>query len=83
MLSTRPNEIIIKAKGGSVKDMDIIITNIEPNEDIVAENDPSYVEKRVSKILLVLLNTGITYIVGGTLHIEWHFNSHFKITLVL
>ncbi|CAG2220464.1 unnamed protein product [Mytilus edulis] len=46
MLSTRPNEIIIKAKGGSVKDMDIIITNIEPNEDIVAENDPSYVEKR-------------------------------------
>ncbi|CAG2233867.1 unnamed protein product [Mytilus edulis] len=46
MLSTRPNEIIIKAKGGSVKDMDIIITNIEPNENIVAENDPSYVEKR-------------------------------------
>lgn len=45
------NEIIIKAKGGSIKDMDIIITNVEPNKDIVTEDDPSYVEKRVSKML--------------------------------
>lgn len=59
MLSNRSNEIIIKAKGGSVKDMDIIITNIEPNEDIVAETDPSYVEKRVSKTVLVVFQPAI------------------------
>lgn len=51
MLSKKSNEIIIKAKGGSVKDMDIIITNIEPDKDIVAIDDPSYVDKRVRKIL--------------------------------
>ncbi|VDI25865.1 Hypothetical predicted protein, partial [Mytilus galloprovincialis] len=42
------NEIIIKAKGGSIKGMDIIITNVAPEKDIVTEDDPSYVEKRVA-----------------------------------
>lgn len=52
MLSKKgSNEIIIKAKGGSIKGMDIIITNVAPEKDIVTEDDPSYVEKRVSKML--------------------------------
>jgi hypothetical protein len=50
MKSNKTNEIIIKAQGGSVKDVDMIITNIEANEDIVAIDDFSYVEKRVSSV---------------------------------
>jgi hypothetical protein len=56
MKSNKTNEIIIKAQGGSVKDVDMIITNIEANKDIVAIDDISYVEKRVSSVYRYFLN---------------------------
>ncbi|ESO82597.1 hypothetical protein LOTGIDRAFT_236952 [Lottia gigantea] len=37
--STRSNEVIIATTGGSLKDTEIIITNVEPNSTIPSEND--------------------------------------------
>jgi hypothetical protein len=39
MKSNKTNEIIIKAQGGSVKDVDMIITNIEAREHSKKKQD--------------------------------------------
>jgi hypothetical protein len=39
MLSDRPNEVIIKTTGGSLKDIDVYITNVQPIDTILLPTD--------------------------------------------
>jgi len=48
MLSDRPNEVIIKATGGSLKDIDVYITNVQPIDTILHPTDENYIENLVS-----------------------------------
>ncbi|CAC5401161.1 unnamed protein product [Mytilus coruscus] len=46
-LSDNENEVIIKATGGFVRDIDIVIRNIKPNSNILHPDDELYIEQRV------------------------------------
>ncbi|VDI70196.1 Hypothetical predicted protein [Mytilus galloprovincialis] len=48
MLTDRPNEILIKTTGGSLKDMEVYITNISPMSTILHPNDENYIENSIS-----------------------------------
>ncbi|XP_052090897.1 uncharacterized protein LOC127727822 [Mytilus californianus] len=48
MLTDRPNEILIKTTGGSLKDMEVYITNISPKSTILHPNDDNYIENSIS-----------------------------------
>ena len=48
MLSDRPNEVIIKTTGGSLKDIDVYITNVQPRDTILLPTDDNYIDNLVS-----------------------------------
>ncbi|XP_048250793.1 uncharacterized protein LOC124111176 [Haliotis rufescens] len=47
MLSNKPNEVIVMATGGSLKNTEIIITNVKPNSTIQHPSDGLYVDNQV------------------------------------
>lgn len=50
MLSDNKNEVIIKATGGFVRDIEIVIKNIKPYTDILHPKNALYIRHRVSFI---------------------------------
>jgi hypothetical protein len=52
MLSDRPNEVIIKTTGGSLKDIDVYITNVQPMDTILLPTDDNYIDNLVSLLYI-------------------------------
>ena len=50
MLSDRPNEVIIKTTGGSLKGIDVYVTNVQPIDTILHPTDEDYIENLVSNV---------------------------------
>ncbi|KAK3101652.1 hypothetical protein FSP39_005219 [Pinctada imbricata] len=46
-LTDVPNQVLIKAQGGSISDFEILLTNIEPNDTILSPDDDNFIEKQV------------------------------------
>ncbi|KAK3102203.1 hypothetical protein FSP39_009587 [Pinctada imbricata] len=46
-LTNVTNQVLIKTSGGSLRDMQIRITNVKPNATILKTTDPNYIKKQV------------------------------------
>jgi hypothetical protein len=61
ILSDKPNEIIMQECGELPPGSELVITNVQPEQDILHPDDPAYDDKRVcvliiSYVIMFLLN---------------------------